>query len=171
MIEVRAVPKFQHGKRTEFPKLHTKTNMQKIMKVRKQLLKAKIAATPTGPPRFPSSEETRAAVRRRVILNAQKGQPKPRPKGDPPPKVPKSPDWSQLPDRPKKPLSVRPKGSAAVPTFSQETQKKVSLAVKALKGSRSLNQRLLICHYHLQSDAVLSGIDPRELLIELNSAS
>jgi hypothetical protein len=63
------------------------------------------------------------------------------------------------------------KGSTAAPTFSQETQKKFGLAVKALKGSRSLNQRLVIAHHHLRSDPVLAGIDPRELLKELNSGS
>jgi hypothetical protein len=60
--------------------------------------------------------------------------------------------------------------SPAMPGFNEQTKAKFDLAVRALKAKgRSLNQRLLICHFHLRFDPVLSGIDPRELLKELNS--
>jgi hypothetical protein len=60
--------------------------------------------------------------------------------------------------------------SPVVPTFSLQTLKSFDMAVKGLKAQgRSLHQRLLICHHHLRSDPALSGIDPRELLKELNS--
>ena len=84
---------------------------------------------------------------------------------------------AKLKVQPKTALSgISPKLSSPLPTapvvpaFSEQTLKRFDMAVKGLKvQGRSLNQRLLICHFHLQSDPALSGIDPRELLKELSS--
>jgi hypothetical protein len=54
------------------------------------------------------------------------------------------------------------------PPFSPETLKRFGMATKALKGTRSLSERLTIAARHLRSDPALAGIDPRELLKELN---
>jgi hypothetical protein len=54
------------------------------------------------------------------------------------------------------------------PPFSPETLKRFDMATKALKGTRSLSERLTIAACHLRSDPALAGIDPRELLKELN---
>jgi hypothetical protein len=68
------------------------------------------------------------------------------------------------------PAVVASSATIPAPAFSQETQSKFGLAVKALKiKGRSLHQRLLICHHHLQADPALSEIDPQLLLKELQN--
>jgi hypothetical protein len=59
--------------------------------------------------------------------------------------------------------------SPVVPAFSEQTKAKFDLAVRALKGTRSLSERLTISAFHLRSDPVLSAIDPELLLKELNA--
>jgi hypothetical protein len=105
-----------------------------------------------------TTEQVRADARRRIIANAKKPAKRASPKLSSP--LPKA-------HPPKVPVFIP---SPLVPVFTEQTQTKFSMAVKALKAQgRSLHQRLLICHHHLQSDSALSGIDPRELLKELNS--
>jgi hypothetical protein len=58
-----------------------------------------------------------------------------------------------------------------VPVFSEQTKAKFDLAVRALKGTRSLSERLTIAACHLRGDPVLAAIDPRELWKELSSQS
>src|SRR4029077_7973309 len=117
---------------------------------------------PSDPPQPPTSQTIRAGLKQRIIASAKKPAKKTSPKlPSPPPKA----------RPPKAPVSNSSTISLPlVPAFSQQTQEKFGLAVQALKANgRSLNQRLLICHHHLRSDPALSGIDPRELLKELNS--
>src|SRR4029077_963563 len=59
--------------------------------------------------------------------------------------------------------------SPVVPAFTEPTKAKFDLAVRALRGKRSLSERLTIAAFHLRSDPTLSAIDPRELLIELQN--
>jgi len=59
--------------------------------------------------------------------------------------------------------------SPVVPAFTEQTKAKVDLAVRALKGTRSLSERLTIAACHLRGDPVLAAIDPRELWKELSS--
>ena len=104
-----------------------------------------------------TTEQVRADKRQRVIANARK------PAKRTSPKLPKA-------HPPKVPvLDSATISTPLVPAFSQQTQAKFGLAVQALKGPRSLNQRLLICHHHLQSDPALSGIRPELLLKELSA--
>ena len=157
---------------TRFQKLHKQTNMQIEMKLHKQLptRQPAVASQPPRPP-FQTAEQVRADSRRRVILNAQKGQTKPRPKGDPP-KVPKSPDWAQpVSDRPAKPVGVPTKGStvsptkAAAPKLSAKAVKALEFAVRCTKRSDwSLNQRRLAAFHHLQSSSEISSLTPDELI-------
>jgi hypothetical protein len=108
-----------------------------------------------------TTEQVRADARRRVIANAKKKVKRTSPTLSSP--LPKA-------HPPKAPV-VNPAAisSPLVPAFSEQTKRKVDLAVRALKiKGRSLNQRLLICHHHLRSDPVLSGIDPQELWKELS---
>lgn len=115
---------------------------------------------PTNPPKPPTSEAVRAARRQRIIANAKKPA-KARPKLSLTP-------TAQTTDVPV--FNSATISSPLAPAFSQQTQTKFNMAVNALKAQgRSLHQRLLICHHHLRSDPALSGIDPRELLKELNS--
>jgi len=105
-----------------------------------------------------ATEQVRADARQRVIANARK------PAKRSSPKVPKA-------HPPKVPvLDSATISTPLVPAFSQPTQAKFGLAVQALKAKgRSLNQRLLICHFYLKSDPALSAIDPELLLKELNA--
>ena len=59
--------------------------------------------------------------------------------------------------------------AAPAPVFSPATMKAFSMATKALKGTRRLSEKLTIAGYHLQSDPLLSTINPAELLRELNA--
>jgi hypothetical protein len=106
-------------------------------------------------PQQRTAEQARAIARQRIIFNAKKRAKRTSPKVHPP----KAPVVN--------PAAI---SSPLVPAFSEQTKRKVDLAVRALKiKGRSLNQRLLISHHHLQSDPALSGIDPRELWKELSS--
>jgi hypothetical protein len=105
-----------------------------------------------------TTEQVRADKRQRVIANARKPAKRTSPKLPEahPPKVPV--------------LDSATISTPLVPAFSQQTQAKFGLAVQALKAKgRSLNQRLLICHFHLKSDPALSGIRPEELLKEIQN--
>jgi len=105
-----------------------------------------------------TTEQVRADARQRVIANARKPAKRTSPKLPKarPPKVPV--------------LDSATISTPLVPAFSRQTQAKFGLAVQALKAKgRSLNQRLLICHFHLKSDPVLSAIRPEELLKEIQN--
>jgi hypothetical protein len=54
------------------------------------------------------------------------------------------------------------------PAFTQQTLKKFDLATRALKGTRSLSERLTIAACHLRTDPLLAEINPAELLKELS---
>jgi hypothetical protein len=103
-----------------------------------------------------TSEQVRADARRRVIANARKPAKRTSPKLPKahPPKVPVFNSASFSPP--------------VVPTFSEQTKSKFDLAVRALKGTRSLSERLTIAACHLRGDPVLVAIDPAELLKELS---
>jgi hypothetical protein len=64
---------------------------------------------------------------------------------------------------------ISPNPSPVVPAFSEQTKARFDLAVRALKGTRSLSERLTIAACHLRGDPVLAAIDPRELWKELSS--
>ena len=106
-------------------------------------------------PQQRTAEQTRAIARQRIIFNAKKRAKRTSPKVHPP----------------KLPVSNSPSiSSPVVPAFSEQTLKRFDMAVKGLKvQGRSLSQRLLICHHHLQSDPALSGIRPELLLKELSA--
>jgi hypothetical protein len=105
-----------------------------------------------------TTEQVRADKRKRVIANAGKAAKRTSLKlSSPLPKAhtPKAPVFNPSP---------------VVPTFSLQTLKSFDMAVKGLKAQgRSLNQRLLICHHHLQSHPALSAIRPEELLKEIQN--
>jgi hypothetical protein len=118
-------------------------------------------ATDFKPPRQRTSEETRVLAKQRVIANARKPVKRTSPKLSSP--LPKA-------HTPKAPvLNSVTIPSRLAPAFSEQTLKRFDMAVKALKGTRSLSERLTIAACHLRSDPALAGIDPRELLKELNS--
>jgi hypothetical protein len=103
-----------------------------------------------------TSEQVRADKRKRVIANAGKAAKRTSPKLASP--LPKA-------HTPKAAVSNL---SPAMPGFNEQTKAKFDLAVRALKGTRSLSERLTIAACHLRSDPTLSAIDPRELWREVS---
>jgi hypothetical protein len=103
-----------------------------------------------------TSEQVRADARRRVIANARK------PAKRTSPKLPKA-------HPPKVPVfNSASIASPFAPVFTGQTKAKFDLAVRALKGTRSLSERLTIAACHLRGDPMLSTIDPAELFKELS---
>jgi len=106
-------------------------------------------------PQQRTAEQTRAIARQRIIFNAKKRAKRTSPKVHPP--------------------KLHVSNSAAIstplvpPAFTEQTKAKFDLAVRALKGTRSLSERLTIAACHLRSDPTLSAIDPRELWREVSS--
>jgi hypothetical protein len=117
------------------------------------------AAIDVKPLQEKTSEAVRAIQRQRVIANATKTARRTSPKLSSP--LPKA-------HTPKAPIPESSTISTPlVPAFSEPTKAKFDLAVRALKGTRSLSERLTIAAYHLRSDPVLRAIDPREVWKEL----
>ena len=97
-----------------------------------------------------TTEQVRADKRKRVIANAGKAAKRTSPKlASPLPKAAVS------------------NPSPAMPGFNEQTKAKFDLAVRALKGTRSLSERLTIAACHLRADPVLAAINPQELWKEL----
>jgi len=108
-----------------------------------------------------TTEQVRADKRKRVIANAGKAAKRTSLKLSSP--LPKA-------HTPKVPvLDSATISTPLAPAFSQQTKAKFDLAVRALKGTRSLSERLTIAACHLRGDPVLAAIDPRELWRELGS--
>jgi hypothetical protein len=105
-------------------------------------------------PQQRTAEQTRAIARQRIIFNAKKRAKRTSPKVHPP-KLPVS--------------NSAAISTPLVPAFTEQTKAKFDLAVRALKGTRSLSERLTVAACHLQGDPVLAAIDPRELWKELSS--
>jgi hypothetical protein len=104
-----------------------------------------------------TTEQVRADARRRVIANARK------PAKRSSPKLPKA-------HPPKVPVfNSASISSPLAPVFTEQTKAKFDLAVRALKGTRSLSERLTIAACHLRTDPLLAEIDPRELWREVSS--
>ena len=103
-------------------------------------------------PQQRTAEQTRAIARQRIIFNAKKRAKRTSPKVHPP--------------------KLHVSNSAAistplVPGFNEQTKAKFDLAVRALKGTRSLSERLTIAACHLRADPTLRDIGPQELWREL----
>jgi hypothetical protein len=105
-----------------------------------------------------TSEQVRAIKWKRVIANAKK------------PAKRTSPKLSSKAHTPK--VSVFKSAdisSPVVPAFSEQTKAKFDLAVRGLKGARSLSERLTIAACHLRANPTLRDIDPQELWRELSA--
>jgi hypothetical protein len=151
------------------------------LKGKRTQIAAAIAETiaPTNPPQPPTSEAVSLARRARVIERASQRIAQQRleqntkvsTKIATPKILPKLALPSPRPYTVKAPVfNSASVSSPVVPAFSEQTLKAFERATKALRiEGRSLNQRLLICHHHLQSDPLLAEIDPQELWREVSS--
>ncbi len=122
---------------------------------------------PTNPPQPPTSEAVSLARRDRVIKRGTQRIKQQRLERETKSKVStKTATPGILPKTltPKAPV-FNP--SPVVPAFSEQTKAKFDLAVRALKGTRSLSERLTIAACHLRADPVLAAINPQELWKEL----
>jgi hypothetical protein len=125
---------------------------------------------PSNPPPPPTSEAVSLARRDRVIKRGTQRIKQQRLERETKSKVSTKTATPGILPKTHTPKATVFNPSPVAPAFSEQTLKRFDMAVKGLKAQgRSLNQRLLISAFHLQFDPALSGIDPRELLKELNS--